>query len=78
MKQQTSTTYHEFFYIKQLRTRPRMFHTWITMCMYARNLRQALDAAKTAGHVDDSEVLEYRAGLLQVSLDVKGNHAGVS
>ena len=43
-----------------------------------RNLCKAFDAAKTAGHVDDLQLLEHGAGLLQAALYVEGNHAGVS
>ena len=43
-----------------------------------RNLCKAFDAAKTAGHIDDAQLLEQVAGLLQTALHVEGNHAGVS
>lgn len=43
-----------------------------------RNFCKAFDAAKTAGHVDDLQLLEHGAGLLQAPLYVEGNHAGVT
>lgn len=44
-----------------------------------RNLYNGFDAAKTAGHADDSQLLEQGASLLQAAaLHIEGNHAGVS
>ena len=48
------------------------------MLWNVRNLCKAFDAAKTAGHVDDLQLLEQGAGLLQAALYVEGNHACVS
>ena len=43
-----------------------------------RNLCKAFDAAKTAGHVNDLQLLEQVTGLLQATLYVEGNRASVS
>lgn len=65
-------------YLRPRRRSSDVSWRWITSDVDLRNLREALDAAKTAGHVNESKLLEQRAGLLQVAVDIEGNHACVA